>query len=391
MSTPAIRLVDVSKQFRLRHASSLKDRLLSLRGPSVEEFWALRNINLDVKESDTVGLIGPNGSGKTTMLKLIAGVLTPTTGFVERRGRVAALLELGAGFHPDLTGRENVYVNGSILGLSRRDIDSRFDSIVEFSGVERFIDNQVKFYSSGMYVRLAFAVAVHVEPEILLVDEVLAVGDEPFQRKCIARIKGFQTEGRTIILVTHALEMVRELCDRTIVLERGEMIVDGKPYEAIRAFRERHAPDLHTEEQDKGNGRIVVVETVITDTHGNRKTGFEPGDDLGVEITIEARQPIDDPVVGIAIYNHLDLLVYGTNTQLRGVDLGRVDGRRRITFDFPSLPVIEGQYFVTVGIHNRGDTIRYDWHERTVAFKVFSPSGEPGVLHLSTEIEAVDA
>ena len=383
---PVIRVVDVSKRFTLHHEERRR-----FRRDRTEDFWALRDIAFDLEASRTLGLIGPNGSGKTTLLKLIGGILTPTSGYVERRGRVAALLELGAGFHPDLTGRENIRLNASILGLSKRQIDSYFDAIVEFSGIERFIDNQVKFYSSGMYVRLAFAVAVHVEPEILLVDEVLAVGDEPFQRKCIARIKSFQAEGRTIILVTHGLEMVRELCDRAIMLERGEIIIDGKPYEAVRTFRERYAASVDDDSVDRGDGRIVVVETVITDGSGTRKERFDPGDDFGVEIVIEAREPLDDPVVGIAIYNHLDLLVYGTNTELRGIDLGVVDGRRRVRFLFASLPMIEGQYFVTTGIHNRGDTVRYDWHERTVAFKVFNPTGEPGVLHLNTEIDVVDA
>jgi len=383
---PVIRVVDVSKRFTLHHEERRR-----FRRHRTEDFWALRDIAFDLEASRTLGLIGPNGSGKTTLLKLIGGILTPTSGYVERRGRVAALLELGAGFHPDLTGRENIRLNASILGLSKRQIDSYFDAIVEFSGIERFIDNQVKFYSSGMYVRLAFAVAVHVEPEILLVDEVLAVGDEPFQRKCIARIKSFQAEGRTIILVTHGLEMVRELCDRAIMLERGEIVIDGKPYEAVRTFRERYAASVDDDSVDRGDGRIVVVETVITDGSGTRKERFDPGDDFGVEIVIEAREPLDDPVVGIAIYNHLDLLVYGTNTELRGIDLGVVDGRRRVRFLFASLPMIEGQYFVTTGIHNRGDTVRYDWHERTVAFKVFNPTGEPGVLHLNTEIDVVDA
>ena len=383
---PVIRVVDVSKRFTLHH----EERRRFHRARS-EDFWALRDIAFELEGSRTLGLIGPNGSGKTTLLKLIGGILTPTSGYIERRGRLAALLELGAGFHPDLTGRENIHLNASILGLSKRQIDTYFDAIVEFSGIERFIDNQVKFYSSGMYVRLAFAVAVHVEPEILLVDEVLAVGDEPFQRKCIARIKHFQAEGRTIILVTHGLEMVRELCDRAIMLERGEIVIDGKPYEAVRTFRERYAAAVDADSLDRGDGRIVVVETVITDGNGARKERFDPGDDFNVEIVVEAREPIDDPVVGIAIYNHLDLLVYGTNTELRGMDLGVVDGRRRVRFLFASLPMIEGQYFVTTGIHNRGDTVRYDWHERTVAFKVFNPTGEPGVLHLNTEIDVVDA
>lgn len=239
---PVIRVVDLSKRFRLNHEKSLKERFLR-HGRRPEDFWALRNVQFEVGEGHTLGLIGPNGSGKTTLLKLIGGILEPTSGHVERWGRVAALLELGAGFHEDLTGRENVYLNASLLGLTTKQTNRYFDDIVAFSGVEKFIDNQVKFYSSGMYVRLAFAVAVHVDPEILLVDEVLAVGDEPFQRKCMDRIRQFQNEGRTIIFVTHSLDLVGTLCDRVILLENGHLLVDGLPVEALEMFRKRHPPE----------------------------------------------------------------------------------------------------------------------------------------------------
>ena len=237
---PAVRVVDVSKRFTLYHNKSLKERLVHLRRQQqVEDFWALRDISFELDPSHTLGLIGPNGSGKSTLLKLIAGILKPSDGYIERQGRVAALLELGAGFHPDLTGRENVYLNASILGLSKRQIDDAFDAIVAFSGVERFIDNQLKFYSSGMHVRLAFAVAVHVDPAILLVDEVLAVGDEPFQRKCIGRIKDFQAEGRTIVLVTHGLDLVATVCERGVLLEHGEIIMDGDVHDVVGELRRR--------------------------------------------------------------------------------------------------------------------------------------------------------
>jgi ABC-2 type transport system ATP-binding protein len=227
--TAVVRLSGVSKRFVIRKEKSLKERIVNFGRSNLhkEEFWALRDIDLEIESASTVGLIGPNGSGKSTLLSLIGGIIQPTTGVVTRRGRLAALLELGAGFHPDLTGRENVYLNASILGLSKAQTDHHFDAIVDFSGIEPFIDTQVKFYSSGMYVRLAFAVAVHVDPDVLLVDEVLAVGDEPFQRKCMDRIHTFQSEGRTIVLVSHSLDQVAELCDRALVLERGQIQVDG--------------------------------------------------------------------------------------------------------------------------------------------------------------------
>jgi len=219
-----VRLKGVSKRFVVRKDNSLKERLVTLGRVGRrhrEEFWALKNVDLSISAGTTIGLIGHNGSGKSTLLKVIGGILDPTSGTVENRGRIAALLELGAGFHPDLTGRENVYLNASILGLSQAETDARFDDILAFSGIGDFIDSQVKFYSSGMYVRLAFAVAVHTEPDILLVDEVLSVGDEAFQRKCLDKIRAFQEEGCTIILVTHSLGQVTELCDRAVLLNRG--------------------------------------------------------------------------------------------------------------------------------------------------------------------------
>ncbi len=387
---PVIRVVDVSKRFRLHHDKSVKERLVGFRRHRTEEFWALRGVAFEVDASHTVGLIGANGSGKSTLLKIIGGILSPTDGYVERRGRMAALLELGAGFHPDLTGRENVYMNASILGLSRKQTDRCFDAIVDFSGIEPFIDNQVKFYSSGMYVRLAFAVAVHVDPEILLIDEVLAVGDEPFQRKCMTRIRRFQQEGRTMIVVSHAIDVVRQLCDRVIMLEKGEVMVDGKPQETLRVYRERYEPQVQDQPDVRGNRQLTIDRMVVTDGGAEPRDRFAPGDRLGVELDIVAADVVDDPVVGVAIYNHLDQLMYGTNTARRGVDLGRVSGRRRLRFDFGAIPMVEGQYFVTVAAHSRDELTQYHWLERQLSFKVFSEGGESGVLHLEPTIEVVD-
>src|SRR5664280_1771633 len=244
-----VKVAGASKRFVIRKEKSLKERLVNLgrSNQHKDDFWALRDIDLEIDSGSTVGLIGPNGSGKSTLLKLIGGILQPTSGTVEHRGRLAALLELGAGFHPDLTGRENVFLNASILGLTRSQTEGYFDAIVDFSGIEQFIDTQVKFYSSGMYIRLAFAVAIHVDPDILLVDEVLAVGDEPFQRKCLERIRGFQHEGRTIVLVTHGLDQVAEFCDRAVVLEAGHIAADGLPRDALKVLR----ADFETTRQEE--------------------------------------------------------------------------------------------------------------------------------------------
>src|SRR2546422_8335866 len=234
----AITVEDVRKRFRTyrERPTSIKERVIRIRVHS-EELWAVNGVSVDVQEGETLGLLGPNGSGKTTLLKIIAGILRPTQGTITTRGRIAALLALGAGFHPELTGRENVFLNASILGLARHETERMFDEIVGFAELEDFIDTQVKFYSSGMYVRLGFAVAVHVDPAILLVDEVLAVGDEAFQRRCLDRVREFQREGRTIVFVTHAVHQVLEVCQSAIMLKQGSVAAEGDPHEVVREFR----------------------------------------------------------------------------------------------------------------------------------------------------------
>ena len=241
MGSPAVEVQGVSKRFRLYQEkyTSLKERVIHAGRIPHQDLWALRDIGFDVREGETLGILGRNGSGKSTLLKCICGVLQPTRGQVVVRGKLAGLLELGAGFQQELSGRENIYLNGSMLGISKREVDRMFDDIVEFAELGQFIDNQVKFYSSGMYVRLGFAVAVNVDPDVLVIDEVLAVGDERFQRKCMERVKQLQREGRTILFVSHAPDLVRNLCDRAVVLADGEMVGMGAPGEAVRLFRER--------------------------------------------------------------------------------------------------------------------------------------------------------
>ncbi|WP_034620346.1 ABC transporter ATP-binding protein [Cellulomonas sp. URHE0023] len=355
MSTPVIEVTDLSKRFVIRKEKSLKERLVNFgrSNQHKDDFWALRDIDLSISSGSTVGLIGPNGSGKSTLLKMIGGILQPTTGEVRLRGRLAALLELGAGFHPDLTGRENVYLNASILGLSRVQTDQHFDAIVDFSGIERFIDTQVKFYSSGMYVRLAFAVAVHVDPDILLVDEVLAVGDEPFQRKCMDRIRGFQHDGRTIVLVTHSLDTVADLCDRAIVLESGRVIADGEPRDSLRTlrseFEQTRQEDLERlrvkVQAEDARPELVVVESVVAlGPSGLPVESVSPGDPLTVEMTIRASEPFDEGVLGVGIESSLGVSVFGTNTKLLGVRVPTVHGTAKYRFQFSDLALGEGSY-----------------------------------------------
>lgn len=237
-----IRVDSVIKEFRIQNTHTLKDRLVwTLRGRRnqlTHEFRALDDVSFRVNEGDSIALIGYNGSGKSTMLKLISGVMQPTAGKIGVRGRMAGLIEVGAGFHPDLTGRENVFLNGAILGMTRTEIEEAFDDIVRFSEIEQFIDTEVRFYSSGMFLRLAFSVAVHTDPDIFLIDEILAVGDEPFQRKCLDRIRQMQEMGRSLVIVSHDLNMVRELCTRGIMLQQGKLVVDDTAEKAVSVLRE---------------------------------------------------------------------------------------------------------------------------------------------------------
>ena len=239
--TEVIRVDDVVKEFALRNTHTLKDRLVwsltGRRNQLVNHFRALNHVSFSVEQGDSIGLIGFNGSGKSTMLKLISGVITPDEGSVGYRGRMAGLIEVGAGFHPDLTGRENVFLNGAILGMSKEQIEAAFDDIVAFSEIEKFIDTEVKFYSSGMFLRLAFAVAVHTSPDIFLVDEILAVGDEPFQRKCLDEIRGLSDQGKTLVIVSHDLDMVSDLCERGVLLEKGVKVADGPSKDVVRRMR----------------------------------------------------------------------------------------------------------------------------------------------------------
>ncbi|HEY0167855.1 MAG TPA: ABC transporter ATP-binding protein [Jatrophihabitans sp.] len=386
---PVIRVNDVSKKFVIRKDKSLKERLVNARRSraNIEEFWALRHVDLEVDPGHTLGLIGGNGSGKSTLLKIIGGILTPSDGFVERRGRLAALLELGAGFHGDLTGRENVYLNASILGLSRTQTDQYFGSIVDFSGIEPFIDTQVKFYSSGMYVRLAFAVAIHVDPEILLVDEVLAVGDEPFQRKCLDRIKQFQQDGRTIILVTHSLEQVRQMCDRVVLLNAGSVVVDGSPGEAVRHFREANSEQDHVEQAAR-NHLLTISDPRTVDAAGKRLSTYPVGASVAVEFDVraEAGASVSDWAAGVALTDASGLLIYGTNTVLQNVAVAPISGVRTVRFRFDQLPVAEGQYFVTLAVHPKTGP---DYHriDRAMSFQVENSANDPGVLALSPKIE----
>lgn len=355
MAAPTvIEVSGISKRFVIRKEKSLKERVVNFGRSNLhkEDFWALRDVSLEIESGTSVGLVGPNGSGKSTLLKMVGGILQPTSGTVRTRGRMAALLELGAGFHPDLTGRENVYLNASILGLSTKETDKHFDAIVDFSGIENFIDTQVKFYSSGMFVRLAFAVAVHVDPDVLLVDEVLAVGDEPFQRKCMDRIRTFQHEGRTIVLVSHGLDQVAEVCDRAIVLEGGRVKADDEPRDALRVLREEfdqiRASEIERQQATATpEARPQATVTGVELLQGGRPvTEVAVGEPLTVRVTVDAHERLHDWVLGFGFDSPVGQNLFGTNSKLLDIALPDVIGRRSFDFEVPSVRLGEGSYTI---------------------------------------------
>jgi ABC-2 type transport system ATP-binding protein len=344
--TAAISFEEVSKHFKVWHErnDSLKAKVLRRGKGRYTEFTALRGVSFDVQEGITFGLVGANGSGKSTSLKLIARILVPDAGAVTVDGKVSALLELGAGFHPDLTGRENIYLNGSILGLSRKTLKSRFDEIVAFSGLETFIDNQVKTYSSGMFARLGFAVAVNVEPDILLVDEVLAVGDAMFQRRCAEKIAELRAGGRTVVIVSHDLGLVRQLCSEVAWVDHGDLQAIGPTADVIEQYQRSVHPDAVVDEEGRlrfgtGTARIRSAELLVPS--GGRPLAREK---LSIRLSID---PIDSGhrlVIGIDIRRSDGVFVTQVTTRSDPSLTQRLGDTSTLTYDIPELPLLPGSY-----------------------------------------------
>ncbi len=385
---------NVSKRFVLHKDKSLKERLLHLGQSRTyrEEFWALRDVSLTIDAGQTVGLIGPNGSGKSTLLKVIGGIIQPTQGMVRSRGRIAALLELGAGFHQDLTGRENVYLNASVLGLTKKETESHFDEIVNFSGIEPFIDTQVKFYSSGMYVRLAFAVAVHVDPDVLLVDEVLAVGDEPFQAKCMDKIREFQQEGRSIIIVSHGLEQITEICDRAMVLAHGHVAFDGEPTDAVGVLRSgfdaegvpRDKPDYA---RDQANPTLTSVGFPVEQQGVTKR--FATGDQIAVRVGVKAPHRLEKWSVGLSIETAFGQMLTATTSTVLSGQLAPIHGKASVDFQFDNVQLGEGDYFVTAALYG-SDGKEVDRISQGAAFKVTNDRRSIGPLYIVGEATLVE-
>ena len=383
----AVEVNDISKMFKLYHENvrSLKEKVLFFNKRGYEEFWALKDIDIQVDEGETLGIIGANGSGKSTLLKLMTRILYPTKGKVVTNGSIAALLELGAGFQPDLTGRENVYLNASILGFSKKEVDKRFDNIVAFAEMERFIDNHVRNYSSGMYIRLGFAVAISVDPDILIVDEVLAVGDEAFQRKCIERIEDIQEAGKTIIFVTHNVEMTKEICTRVVMLDHGVIVKEGKPREVVNFYHQAMEVD-ESERSERGSRQMEVLGVALLNEKDEPVNEFDTGEDMKIRVAYRANEPIDDPVFGFSIDDYRGFTAYGTNTRLKGLELGTVEGEGFVQFDLKSLPMLEGRYLVSVAIHSRDESIVYHWLDRFYPFDMHSDIEDVGLLYIPSDV-----
>jgi lipopolysaccharide transport system ATP-binding protein len=386
---PAVQLKDVSVRYRVpqEHIPSIKEYVVRwLRGEiKYQGFWALQDVCLDIEKGEVFGIIGPNGAGKSTLLKVIARVLRPTHGSVLVRGMVSPLLELGAGFDYELTGRENVYLNSAILGFSKENIDKRLDRIIDFAGLHGFIDAPLRTYSTGMVARLGFAVATDVRPEILIVDEILSVGDTEFQTRSFERIQNFQSEGTTILLVSHNLDKVEEMCSRVMWLDRGKIVsldtsttVVDRYKENIRGSEaERLARESGVEfEKRWGNRKIEILRVSLCSIGGAEGKIFKTGQPLQVHIDYLAREPVESPVFGIAIHRQDGTHITGPNTLISGLELGKVYGEGKVTYTIPFLPLLEGLYYISAASHNREDNEMFDYHDRAYPFRILNHGGE---------------
>lgn len=399
-----ITLQNVWKNYRLfgrrSQLATLKSALLKRDVKLAPEasVEAVKNVSFAVDRGEAFGVIGRNGSGKSTLLKIITGILKPTSGTVAVNGRIAALIELGAGFHPEITGRENIYINGIMLGLSRREVEQRFDKIVEFSGISEFLDQPVKTYSSGMYVRLGFAVAVHVDPDVLLIDEVLSVGDEEFSARCIAKIQEMKYRGVTLLFVTHQLDQVRNLCDRALWLDHGRTEAIGDPMRVVDAYLQEvsgtppatptpaeAAPVVEEQEKPKetdeerwGSGEIVLKRVALTDHQGRELVALGAGTPVILDLDVDVRVPQEDFVFGIGIYHANGTCVYGTNTDVEGYSAERIEGSARVRFVVPSLDLVAGTYRIDAAVHTRNGRA-FDYRRNVLRIVVGSRVHDVGI------------
>jgi ABC-type polysaccharide/polyol phosphate transport system ATPase subunit len=410
----AIVVKGLSKSFRIYtdKPNTLKDRLLRKSNSKVKEIKVLNDISFTIQKGQMVGLIGQNGSGKSTLLKLLTKIIYPENGTIEINGRVSSLLELGAGFHPDFTGIENIYMNASIFGLSKKEIHSRLDDIINFAELGEFINNPVRTYSSGMYMRLAFATAINVRPDILLIDEVLAVGDASFQRKCLNRISELKNNGTTIVLVTHDHAVVERLCDKAIWLESGLIREEGNSSQVVNSYL-KYLADRDAKKEDElikvkedsesnnnlpeddslnekpgatssrwGSKNIEITRVKVYKTEGMEESRlFYPSDSMTIELEYKANKPINKlPVFGVAIHTVDRFRIYGTNTQIDNVNLD-LKKKGKVKFHVHSIQLVEGDYLIDVAVHDQfGDM--YDYHIAAIQFRVISETRDVGIYQM---------
>jgi lipopolysaccharide transport system ATP-binding protein len=388
---------NVSKLYRLyrRPADRLREMLPGTR-PRHSDFWALRDIGFTVEKGETLGLVGPNGCGKSTLLQIVSGILQPTMGRVVTRGRIAALLELGAGFNPEFSGRENVYLNGEIMGLSRGEIDKAMPSIEVFADIGEFIERPVKEYSSGMYVRLAFSTAIHVDPDILIVDEALAVGDAVFANRCVRKFQELRERKITVLFVSHDLGLVKQLSDRAILLLHGRIEAEGAPKDVINRYiglvLEKQEPKKRLEERVRasfrhGDGTSEILGVQILNCVGTPVTSVSSGEPVTVQVRCRFHQAQCDPMVGILIRTRIGMDVYGTNTRIEHIDLGELQAGDELEVDFQmECWLTPQQYTLTVATQNPDGT-SHDWLDDAVAFDVVDTRMSAGVANLRAQVE----
>ncbi len=398
-----ISVQNVSKVYHLYHHPF--DRVLgalALSRKKKAEFWALRDINLRIEKGEVFALLGPNGSGKSTLLQIISGILQPTTGRVLSSGRVAALLELGAGFNPEFSGRENVYLNGEILGLSRNELDDVFPRIEAFAEIGQFIDRPVKEYSSGMYVRLAFSTAIHVDPEVLIVDEALAVGDAIFASRCVQKFEELRRKNVTVLLVSHDLGLIKRLADRAAFMLDGKIVMQGAPKDAVNRYvgfvldRERATKERSTGLLEEsiiakssfrhGDGASRVMDVRILGSNGETCHAFRPGESIIVRVRAAFQKPVSNPVVGILIRNRIGMDIFGTNTRLERADLGDFEAGEEIEVEFElDCLLSRHEYTITVAVQY-WNGLSQDWLDDVIDFRVEDTKDVAGVLNLNTRV-----
>lgn len=399
---PAIEVEHLYKTFRIPHEkrTTIFEALTgAFKPPTYETFHALRDINFTVEEGEALGIIGVNGSGKSTLLKIMANILHPSAGKINIHKKITPFLELGVGFQPDLTAAENIRIYATIMGMQKRDISDKLDDIIDFAGLEKFRDTKLKNFSSGMQVRLAFSTAIQTDPEILLMDEVLAVGDMEFQQKCLETLSQYRKEGVTIVFVSHDLGSVRRFCDRTLLLNKGEQVVLGETGDVIDRYvygGGEEAPESEASNgsetaeaegkfEDKnsrwGDRTIEITNVEFFDKFGNKGSRFNSLDPMTIRIFYHAHKKISDPVFGIALYSENGENLFGTNTELKSVELNTLEGKGYLDLMVEKIPMITGRFLLTVAVHTR-DQKPYDWHDKQYSFDVIPTSRDGGLFEV---------